>query len=439
MSGMDLQFVTEFYKELENNDIKYCILRNADEVEAGDAHDIDMTVDVLRQQEAEKVLFMTAKKFGWALHLKTGNMRDTMNIKCYHFFKQDDDELSIVHFDFFPTFSWKKYLLINNTELLQAVNEDSVFHAASPSIEAVTKLFIRLLYNGYIKEKYKPDIYKTFMREQEKVLSVMRNFMDEESASNTWHMVSQQNWGLIEKNREMLIQSIKKVCSQNVFDRIRYIVEKYMEKPGCMVAFEGTDGSGKSTIIEGIKPVLENTFPDGMFDYYHWRPGVIKKETKVKDGKVIVVSAPHNQKPYGKLMSFAKFMFFNLDYVIGYWVKVRWQLAKGHLVVFDRYYYDYYLDKIRYRLDINDSILAFFQFLIPKPDETFLLVGDPKILYERKREISVEEIEQQIIRLLGNKHRFANPIEIDVNQSIDRVVLDVSQAILSVCSKRYKK
>lgn len=83
-----------------------------------------------------------------------------------------------------------------------------------------------------------------------------------------------------------------------------------------------------------------------MTDYYHWRPGFIKKEKTSKNGEVTVVTEPHAKAPYGKMKSFAKFMFFNLDYFFGYWCSIRWKIAKGHLVIFDRYYYDYYLDKL---------------------------------------------------------------------------------------------
>ena len=433
----DIHFVESFYKEMEQHNIKYCILRNADEVEQGNAHDIDMTVDVNCQKDVEQLLLNTAQEQGWNLHLKTGSIKDDTNIKSYHLYKIIEREIYIVHFDFFPTFSWNGYQLLSNQVLLQNVNMLSVFHTANSAVEAVTKLFIRLLYNGYIKDKYKRDIYEIFSREPDAVLSVMKNFIDQEYAEYVVHMVAEKKWDDIEKNRDKLVCNIKKKNKRTIIKRYKYIIDKFVKRPGIMIVFEGTDGSGKSTIIEGIKPILDSTFPDGMFDYYHWRPGFIKKEKRSADGTAIVVTDPHAKKPYGKIKSFAKFAFFNLDYILGYWCKVRWMLAKGHLVVFDRYYYDYYLDKIRYRLDISDSILNTFKGLIPKPDITFLLIGDANILYERKREISAEEIQKQIDTLKKNKDRFTNSFVIDVNQSVSEVVCNTASEILNICAKRY--
>lgn len=427
----EIIFVEEFFKRLEEQKIAYCILRNADEVKQGDAHDIDMAVDEKHLADFENVLKECGDEFGWKLHSKSGTAKDRYNIKCYHYYFIDSEKIYIVHIDVFPTFNWNGYVLLDNSVLIEEIETDSVFHKANPAVEAVTKLFIRLLHNGYVKTKYKQYIQEIFVSRKDKVLNTMRQFMSEKASESVLEYVANGAWDKLEKDREVWVKEIKSRAKKNKISHMRHLMRKTIYKTGIMVAFEGTDGSGKSTIIEGLKVVLENTYPEGMFDYYHWRPGVIMKEKKNEDGTAKVVSEPHAKKPYGKLKSFAKFMFFNVDYILGYWLKVRWQLCKGHLVVFDRYYYDYYMDKIRYRLNISDRVLKMFQILIPKPDITFLLIGDASVLYERKKEIPVEEIEFQIQNLLRNKDNFHNSVIVDVNQSAEAAVKAVAEAILS--------
>lgn len=437
--SIDTGFVTEFYKRLKKDKIDYCILRNAEEVKLGDAHDVDMTVSVDRLEDMERDLFETALDYGWRVHVKTGDIKDDTNIKCYHFFRAENQEISIVHFDFFPTFSWNGYVLIDNKTLLEKVDKSTIYHAASPEIEAVTKLFIRLLHNGYIKSKYKRDIYEIFVAKPDSVCSILRCFLDEKGTEFVQDAVCKELWTKIEKNREYLVKNIKRNSKKSTIKQKMYLAKKAMGRAGIMVAFEGTDGSGKSTIINSLPDVLGNSFPEGMMDYYHWRPGYLKRERVSIDGVPVIVSEPHAKKPYGKLKSFAKFMFFNLDYILGYWCSIRWKVAKGHLVVFDRYYYDYYLDKLRYRLSISDKTLDLFKRIIPKPDITFLLIGDANVLFERKMEITVEEIQNQIDRLEKHKMSFSNPIEIDVNQSIDKAVYVVSREILRFGNSKYEE
>ena len=111
-------------------------------------------------------------------------------------------------------------------------------------------------------------------------------------------------------------------------------------------------------------------------------------------------------------------------------------MAKNKLVIFDRYYYDYMLDKYRYRLDIPDLLIRTMMCIIPKPQITFLLIGDPTVLYERKHELSVEEIAEQIKRLMLIKNIVPNHKVIDVNKSIDDVIANVSCEILIHMSRR---
>lgn len=437
----EILLVEAFFKKLKKQNIKYCILRNTEEIESGNAHDIDMTVDDDYLKAAEDILLSVAESMEWKLHLKTGSARDKYHIKCYHFFKivkdtVGDDSVKIAHFDIFPTFTWNGYVMLDNDTLIYGLDDSNIYHRANPAVEAVTKLFIRLLHNGYIKEKYKEYIRNVFESNEEQVKIVLQKFLSTSTTGYVIEAVRKENWRELEENRDGLVGDLKKHSKKNRIGQKKYLFKKAVSKAGIMVAFEGTDGSGKSTIINGLPAVLGNSFPEDMQDYYHWRPGFIKKEKRSEDGTAIVVTKPHAKKPYGKVKSFTKFIFFNLDYILGYWCRIRWQIAKGHLVIFDRYYYDYYMDKIRYRLSISDGVLSFFGHFIPKPDVTFLLIGDPEVLYERKKEISVEEIQQQIAKLMSNPKRFNNPKVIDVNQAVDKVVLDVSKEILESCNKR---
>ena len=67
-----------------------------------------------------------------------------------------------------------------------------------------------------------------------------------------------------------------------------------------------------------------------------------------------------------------------------------------------------------------------------------MLTGDAQILYERKKEISIEEIQGQIDRMMEKKDSFHNPVVIDVNPSVEQVIDDVACAILDACARKEK-
>lgn len=439
----DMLFLKAFFHLLQNNNIFYCILRNADEVMKGDAHDIDMTIDASKSQEVEAALYQTAKQHGWRLHLKTGNLHNNSDNKsCYHYFLIDEaaQHIYVVHIDIFPTLNWHGIELLPNHAMISGIRPNGLFPMASESVEATSNLFTNLLFNGYVKDKYKNNIQKIFLEQPDETKCLMRYFLSEETCELVHQLASSAQWDAINKIRKHLVNNINTTARHTKWNHLRYRLGKALNRKGIVIAFQGSDGSGKSTIIKGIEKLLGNSFSGDMLVYYHWRPGFIHPEKKyTPTGQLVSNVPPHTRKPYGKIRSFAKMIFYTLDYVLGYIGQVYWKAAKGNLVVFDRYYYDFYIDKTRYRLSISDSMVRVCQFFIPKPDITFLLIGNAQQIYNRKAELSVNEIQSQIDTLLRYQEHFANPIVVDVNQCIPCVQFFVCKQILQALTLRNER
>lgn len=431
----DLEFIKCFFHELRQNNIVYCIMRNAHEVADGDAHDVDMCIQDSCLAKAEQILMQQAEQQGWKLHLKTGSTKDKSNIKCYNYYyiEPNTKKIYIVHIDIFPTYAWKGFELLSNKTLLTDIQEDTIYHAIAPETEAVCNLFVRLLYNGKIKEKYKPAVLEIFRCHKQRCIELMQNFLKPNTADYVYNCVISEKWDDINNARKNIVRDTRKKSRRSIVTYFSYLLSKALNRKGLIVAFQGTDGSGKTTIINGLPEILGNTFSNNTLNYYHWRPGILKPENKSdKDGKPIVNTQPHLLPPYGKVLSCIKMLFYTADYILGYWLKVYWQAAQGHLVVFDRYYYDFYMDKRRYRLNTSDKLIRFLHHFIPEPDMTFVLLGDAAKIHARKNELSLEEVENQINTLLHYKDRFKKTVVIDVCQSIKDVLFEVSKNILEL-------
>lgn len=438
----DLAFLTSFLEGLAAQGIAYGILRNAEEVAAGDAHDVDMTVDSTRLPEAEQLLMQTAERMGWQLHFRTGSARDPYDIKCYHFFRavNGETDLHLVHIDIFPVFSWNARILIDNAGLLEQGEKEGVFRCAAPAAEAVSKLFIRLLYSDYVKEKYRPAIREIFAAHAEAVRKLLGGFLRGETAEHLMRQVAAEQWAEIEASRRALIADIRALAPTYRLRHALYLARKAVGRAGLMVAFEGTDGSGKSTIINALPQVLGHTFPADSICYYHCRTFLFQPSKASKGMDMgAVCPEPHAEKPYGKAVSLVKLFFCLADYVLGHWLKVRWQLAKGKLVIFDRYYYDFYLDKIRYRMSLGDAWFRAFEWLVPKPDVTIVLTGAAEPIWQRKKELPLEEVQRQIDTLEKHKHHFAHAETIDVVRPIPEVVGAVAAAMLRTMAARFSR
>jgi thymidylate kinase len=434
----EIIFVETFFNELIAKQISFCIIRNVEEVMHGDAHDVDIAVDNTKHASVNKIISNLCCELGWKKLMEIKKNGGRRIIFC-----NSIDEICFIQLDFFDAFTWNEVVLLNSKQLLENIDKSmEPYYKADLVIETVQELLARLLPHGHVKDKYKENVRKVFLENRESALATTEIILGKLAADKIYEYVIAGQWDAIDNDvtyyRNCVLRNQKKVnlIYKKISNGFR-ILKRLIAKPGIMVVFEGPDGSGKSTIIDKVFNKLERVaFPEEYRHYYHWRPGLIKSP-KADSKADEIITEPHKDLPYNKIVSMGKFLFFNLDFIFGYWFKVRIELAKGKLIVFDRYYYDYYLDKLRYRLDISDKMLNICILFIPKPDLTFLLIGDAYSVYERKKEISIEKIIEQNESLIKNRIKFRNSQIINVNNTISQVVEDVTVCIIKELEHRF--
>jgi thymidylate kinase len=81
--------------------------------------------------------------------------------------------------------------------------------------------------------------------------------------------------------------------------------------------------------------------------------------------------------------------------VLGTELQVRPLLFRNFLVIFDRYYDDFFVDRRRYRLELPEWLLRSGRRLVRRPDVVIGLDASPELLQARKREVSPEECARQ--------------------------------------------
>ena len=90
----------------------------------------------------------------------------------------------------------------------------------------------------------------------------------------------------------------------------------------------------------------------------------------------------------------------------------RW---RNRIVIGDRYFYDYYIQN---GYNWGSTIyLDLINYLIPKPDYTILLKNTPEIVFSRKAEISIDEIQRQIDLIEIHKSKFSKVLEFYTDKS----------------------
>ncbi len=135
-----------------------------------------------------------------------------------------------------------------------------------------------------------------------------------------------------------------------------------------------------------------------------------------------------------------RLIYHTLDYVLGYWVKVRPKIARQPAVVlFDRYAYDMALDPRRFRVGLSGMVTGWFAALSPKPDLILCLHAAPETVAVRKQELSLGEIRRQIEALHAFARKERRAVLISAEGQVSELRDRALQAIFNFLSNRWDR
>lgn len=243
----------------------------------------------------------------------------------------------------------------------------------------------------------------------------------------------------------------KKISRKNcsIITRLNYakfmcftvIPKRVFHKCGISIAFLSPDGGGKTTIIERIRDTAGGSFYGDQVLYM--RPRLLKNLGHYNainpNEEAKTNTDPHGKTVNGRLKSLIRYLFYNFDFQIGTLVKVNKYKTNKQLVIFDRYYYDYYADMRRYQYNLPVWLPKALQWTIPSPNLVFILDADAECLYRRKQELDVSEISRQLAIYRNIANNMDNAYLIDVDRPVEEIVEDITENILTYCAERTRK
>ena len=319
------------------------------------------------------------------------------------------------------------------------------YKVVSPDADAYMAFFKEVLNNGYCqKEKYVVNLRKVLIKSSQEEINENLSLYSAETIQKLQAQV-------LDENRQDF-HDLAKALKRDILPAInlRFVRNQLMKwkrifcHPGYVIAVLGTDGSGKSAIIDAITPWLDEAFHNNVH-YKHLRPGwipdiaVVLGKRKESEVHPVVVSTPHSGTPSGGIGSMMRVLYYLLDYTLGYF-QIVWRQIAAHsnVFIFDRYYYDYYIDQRRSLINLPKWIIRVGEIFVPKPDIILCLGGDPEKIYARKPETSLEEVARQTEELKRFTACRKNAVWIDTTQSIENSILDAKTAIFNMMSTRFK-
>jgi len=433
-------FLTNFFVQLQEKYVNYFVLGSFAELpfDTGGS-DIDIVTDEEGICAIESIFFDLVK----SSEVTLASYYENYNTKFFRFLGHDwgvqidvfYKGLCYLGCPYYPIKLLQPFVKTHN-EIVKVLDQRKGFFV---------DYFKEVIHNGRVKDKYVEAVIESFAEDRETCYQEIRDVYNCRVAEMINSNLSASGLKDISKPLQKELQNAVLAGKKSRIFAFKWknLIRLIKKRPGYVIVVEGTDGSGKSTIINHITPILNECFHDSVV-YRHLRPHFIPdmgvllgRKEEVKEGTVC--AEPHSGKQSGLIGSLIRWLYYLVDYTIGY-LKVVWPQihAKSKVYVFDRYYYDYYIDQRRSRTNLPPWILRIGEWFLPKPDLIMCLGGDPKKIYERKPETSLAEVERQTLVLQDFCARRTNAVWIDTTLTLEETCAASMDAIYKIMSNRFE-
>lgn len=207
---------------------------------------------------------------------------------------------------------------------------------------------------------------------------------------------------------------------------------RFLRPTGLFVVLLGPDGCGKSTVSDGLRNHMARAFRGTW--RFHWRPKLLPKlgrsSAGEQAGSVSQPPAPPTGKSkYRGLMSLVRFVYYWLDFVVGYWLVVYPRKARSTLIVGERYFPDVLVHPERYGFSVPRWLMRLAAMTVPSPDLLIFLTGDPQQIHDRKPELPVDMIDAQLRKYAREITHWGAHFSLDTCQPLDTVFAQLEGTI----------
>ncbi len=427
------KLITTLFHAWEKANINFVVLRNYKELPDCIGNDIDILVSNETLPFAEKILITVSYKLGFKLH----NRAEFSPVCLFVIHTSTGYQ---VHFDLFTSLQWRFFDILKPDEVLRNHLICEGIPIPHSLHESTLNLLSRLLFQGYVKDKYKPFIAQSFRENTEQATAILTRLFGNKIGKEIFFSVTQEDWESIEARRNDLRKALalNQLCTcptlifKKIFFDIKRLVKRWFNYPGVFIVCIGPDGSGKSSVSDRVMKRLETTFKGDKSRYYHWKPLTFR----LSKPDIGPVHNPHGQLMRGTLASVIYLFYHAFEFILGGIFRLKPVLFRNGIVFVDRYFYDIIVDPKRYRLDAPAWLVCLIAKTIVKPDLVICFDAPAKFICERKQEVPFKEVVRQREAYLSLVKGLSNGHIVDTSSQLDNAVRQTEDIIINFLIER---
>lgn len=432
-------FLNDIFEYLNKN-CNYAVLRNFNKLpDSYISNDIDMIMTEKEYDYIKADIYNIAKKWNYLL---IQYYKDERFVTIF-FQKIDKFTSDIIELDFFFAMSAKGILMMTADEILK----NRQFNGHVYHVCLVDEVLDKCLCNGIFGVPYPEKYMNRYQLLNEQEHNELNKKLQKVFGCEISNFEMHQHQSGKKLRKAAMVQGCRNHHALRQiffwFRHVGHLALNFMKSKGLFISFTGADGSGKTTAIKILKSCYESVFR-GAVIIHHFRPDSLPRIAELfnRMGLKKTVdeqySKPHRGKTSGFAGSLVRLIYYILDYQIGYLIKIRPQLFRRRIVIYDRYYSDIVADSHRSNIGLPYKIIDKIGVLVFQPKFGVLLIADPKMIITRKQELTEIEIEEinaklKYMSIKKNKKVFIN------NKTSEEVVCEIMKWILDVQNEKLKK
>lgn len=424
--------LNKLFEDFNSNNINYCILRNFENIPENIGNDIDFLVDEKQFKRIDLILDTVMNQFDFTL-LITKNRFGYVG-KYYIHTKTNN----ILLLDFFTKSSKKWLEYADVAYILKHKVQFKNFYVPRQGSILYTVLLKDLLTYSQLRNKNNDLLTHMGDEVKKEFIETGSKYFDKKILLNLFDSLKNDK---VLYSKQYLFNNLK--TYNNITNTIKYtyyrtkeVIQNLLFNKMYFISIIGPDGVGKSTVTSNLKNGLRDKglFKDTL-DIHHrfeFIPNISAiftkkpKEDDIHSNSEIessVVTNPTKKHSWFRTLIYV--IYYSIDFILGYIYILKYK-ATGGIIIADRYYYDFYIQK--HYDNLPDFIKRFFYALIPQPNIIFFLSADANTIYKRKYELTLEETIDQNERC-KNIIQYHNGILIDANNDAQTVNNHIKDAI----------
>lgn len=320
------------------------------------------------------------------------------------FRRTEDEDASFIEIDFLHTLQWTLSTFVSGTSSLHDVR---VFNGmpVSPWASFAKNFLIQLLAGNKPKIAAKLQDARSWLTHSPEISRKLASFFGPSLAAELQQAVQDQDLAILWN----LAPALRKACLARSLRpgrwpsfpaaALRWLRQCWRRYFGGrplvpILAVVGPDGAGKSSILAAVAEKLPERFPFWGVAHRHWRPellpniGAIAGKPQPERGQAVVP-----RRTRGRFY-FMRLAYYASDFLLGYFFKDRRVRSGLTPVLYDRCFWDMYVDPLRFGLGGTRGMLTLGRIL-PGPDLIVCLEVDPQTARDRKGELNDAEVTRQ--------------------------------------------